>query len=137
MVESVLNPSFSIEMALAPVAKGNQYQIVHYGRRTSIKESTQAEIFKNAATMLILARMAGCPSPFSKQDKIRMTCFVRHESYRRDLDLGCLKDAIQKSGLIHNDRQIRIEHNEIEDAKGPGRIRLRLEKVASLPWRVT
>lgn len=137
MSGSVLNPSFSIEIDLAPVAKGNRYRIVRYGKRYGIKESVEAESFKNATAMLILAKMGGAPSPFSKQDKLRMTCYVRHESYRPDLDLGCLKDALQKSGLIHNDRQIRIEHNEIEDKKGPGRIRLKLERVASLPWKVS
>lgn len=134
MPESALNPSFSIELDLKVVAKGNRYKIVHYGRRASIKESDEATNFKNAATMLILVKMAGVPSPFAKTDKLRMTCSVRHDSYRPDLDLGCLKDALQKAGLIHNDRHIRIEHNEIEDAKGPPRIRLKLERTGRLPW---
>lgn len=132
MPDSVLNPSFSIELDLKLVGKANNYEIIGRGRHGSLKSNDKATTFKTAAMWLLKARCLN--SPFSKQDKLKLTCEIRFDSYRADEDIQLLKDALQRSGVIHNDRQIREVHTTVLDAKGPPRIRLKVERIGRLPW---
>ena len=98
------------------------------------RKGKKAQTFMESAITMIRAQ--GRPSPFDHTDKIKIWCTVRYPDYRRDFDIELIKDALEKAGVVPNDRQIRAYgDSEAEDEVGEPRIRIRLTAVGPLPWK--
>lgn len=118
----------------APASKHNSRRIRRHGRFTSIALSEEGEAFMQQA--ILEFKCGGSAHPrIAPTDKIEMHCRIRHTDYRRDLDVQLVKDALQVAGVIPNDRQIRVEHNEIVDDKGSPETHVVLYIVGKLPWK--
>lgn len=126
---------WSIELLLCPEAKGNSRRILRRGRagRLMIAKSAKAEGFVRAAAIFMANNRP--PEPFRRGDKLALYVSVRYPDYRRDLDVSLIKDALQQARITPNDSHIREEHSIAEDEIGEPRIRIRLTRIGTLPWK--
>lgn len=124
----------------APESKANSRQIFRKGTagRQFIAKSEKAQTFVNVAAMLF--KVQGQPSGFrfEPDDKLRLSWSVGYPNYKRDFvaSIELLADALQASGIIRNDRQIRAlgPSEAIDDLVEPF-IQVKLEAVGKLPWK--
>lgn len=123
--------TWSIELPLCPEAKGNSRRNF---RGRSIKSEKAMQFSKDA----ILLMRSHHPSPFAQNRSVKLSIWLRvnYPDYRRDVDASLIYDALEGSGVIPNDRQIRKFDVEAEDELiKPGLIRLRLTCIGQLPWQ--
>jgi Holliday junction resolvase RusA-like endonuclease len=128
-------PEWSITLPLCPEAKGNSRQIVRRGKagRSMIVKSAKAQAFIGTAALIIRGSLNR--SPFASDDKIGMWVMIRYPDYRRDLDVSLIMDALERGGIINNDRQIRMIEAIAEDEVGEPRVRIKLRCLGKLPWK--
>jgi len=126
--------TWSIELPLCPESKSNSgRQFVNRRTGKPFKaKSEQACTFMRDAVMHLRAYR---PAPFDRNDMIRADIVVRYPNHRRDFDVELVYDAIQKAGILPNDRQIREKYGRAEDETGEPRIRIKLTKIGTLPWQ--
>lgn len=101
-------------------------------RRGHSGKSDEATAFCDLAIPTI--RSAANGHRFAPTDKLQGIAYVRYESYQPDTDVELVWDCLERAGVVPNDRQIRIKYIEAVDDIGPGRVRVVLRKVGTLPW---
>lgn len=72
---------------------------------------------------------------FAENDLIRMTCYVRYSSFRKDMDLELVKDCLQLAKIVPNDKMI-FEEDFVRDQKtGKPEILITLRKIGVASWK--
>lgn len=74
---------------------------------------------------------------FKPTDKLQLVVCITNRTYKPDLDIALLMDALQAAKVVPNDRQIRQVVAWINDKKGPPAMRVYIERVGVLPWKPT
>jgi Holliday junction resolvase RusA-like endonuclease len=109
----------------------DQVSFIVFGQLHSIKnrkiQTRRGFVFKNPLAIQYEKDFElQCPASArlnlgSKQRPLKLTVRVYYQSWRSDVDIGIVKDMLQKCGVVSNDRWIRVEHIEAlsVDAKNP------------------
>lgn len=117
----------------APLSMKNNYRIVMKGSKRGIQLTPEAQANKNVMMLFMKSSGRGCA--FLPEDKVRAVVLVRYADNKRDVDVAIVMDALQDSGIIPNDRQIREITAIAQDATGEPETQIRLERIGQLPWR--
>ena len=91
------------------MSKANSRRIVMFGNRPASIKSAKANAYTES--FLIQSKSwnhQGQEWPYTGD--VVLTARVYYASRRPDLDIELLKDCIQKSGIILNDRQVKEQH---------------------------
>ncbi len=124
-----IGAKWEITLPLCPEAKGNSRRATQWG---GFIKSKKADAFMGSAAVIIRAKGG---SPFAHNDKIGMCVVIRYPDYRRDLDVSLIMDALERGGIVNNDRQIRYIEAYAQDEVGEPRIRIKLVCLGKLPWK--
>lgn len=122
---------------LAPVSmKNSRVAIIRDGKPAFVKSMEAQSYMKTACLWL----NAGRPDvPFSENDRLRLTCVVRYPwpvrpQWVRDVDVSIVCDALEESGVIPNDKQIRELSVKATDDHGEPFTQITLEVVGEVFW---
>jgi Holliday junction resolvase RusA-like endonuclease len=90
-----------------PASKSNSRKLVHIQGRTRFIKSEKALAWTSAALWQL---KTGKPAePFT--GRLGIDCRVFYATERPDLDVTLVYDALQKAGIVKNDRLFREQHN--------------------------
>ena len=107
-------------------SKSNGRRLVYWRGKSRLIKSVSALKWMNDAT----PQLCGGNKPITQE--VRLICTVYYRSKLSDLDIELLKDSLQDSQVIKNDRQIvEIQARKRWDKEKP-RVEVRLEVVDDL-----
>lgn len=109
------------------------------GPRPVLALSQKGKVFLKNSVMFFKSVPPPSP-PITNREKIALIVLVKYADYRRDVDASLIEDALERAGILPNDRQFRWKLTTATDEVGGPKgamFSVTLVRIGELPWKST